>query len=169
MQLSQQDTQSLMESATSIEERWVFALGRYVFLFAQLESLTHWLIARFAPSEEAAMQAASDPLTRRLRSCKWFISASHKITDEMLQADWYDWLNKASAVARERNDRLHNPVGISFACAGDGSLSVHSEIVVKRRMTKSITIEEMEESLENLRSLLRQAGRLKQQTLLLDL
>ncbi len=169
MQLRQHDAQSLMESATSLEERWVFALGRYVFLFAQLESLTHWLIARFAPSEEAAKEAASDPLTRRLRSCKWFISASRKITDDKLQANWRDWLHRASAIAKERNDRLHNPVGISFAYAGDGSLNVHSEIAVKRGMSKSITIEEMEESLESLRSLLGQAGRLKEQTLLLDL
>jgi len=111
MQPTQEDTQLLMESATAQEERWVSALGRYVFIFTKLELLTYWLIERFAPSPEVATEAAKDPLARRLKSCERFISADKRITNEKLQADWRGWLVDASRAAKDRNAILHNPSG----------------------------------------------------------
>lgn len=109
---------------------WMNALSWVAYHFAQIEWVSYQVVlALVDPAEKKA--AIKDLWTARLKRARELM-ATHLVNDPALAAEWAAFWDAAAAVAKRRNDVLHNPLMNDFreidaATENDGILLVKED------------------------------------------
>lgn len=130
---------------------WFDALGWMASFFAQLEGVSYSVVEKLAPPVEVGTLLKLSFRKRNIAASK--LLQAHLAEQPALASEWSDFFARVMSAAPRRNHFMHNPLTVNLKEMQKGIGPEHGIILIHEPGRPVIGIREVQDYVEELRSL----------------